>query len=84
MIKNLEEEGFFTYSVVSLCVGIEERFVMYDGTRCVTLDEISTVRKRLSVSLANTVPFFMYGTQKKPPESMLRELKKIVEEIFET
>ena len=83
IIARYENEGFFAYSIVSLSVGIEDRFVMFDGEKAVTLDEISTVRKRLATSLANTVPFFMYGTQKHLSDTMKRELKAVARECFD-
>jgi len=84
VIARHEKEGFFAYSIVSLSIGIEARFVMYDGEKALTLDEISTVRKRLATSLANTVPFFMYGTQKHLSDTMKRELKAVVGECFDS
>ena len=81
-IADSANEGFYAYSIVSLSLGIESRFILFDGQKCLSLDEISTVRKRLATSLANTVPFFMYGTSKELPPSLRAKLKRIVIRTF--
>ncbi len=75
-------EVFYAYSIVSLSIGIEKKFLLYDGDKVLKIDEISTVRKRLRTSLNNTVPFFLFTTQKELPVSLRKELKKIVILIF--
>jgi HD superfamily phosphohydrolase len=76
------EDAFYAYSIVSLSIGIEKKFLLYDGEKAVRIDEISTVRKRLRTSLSNSVPFFLFSNQKTLPEGLKRALKEAVLELF--
>jgi HD superfamily phosphohydrolase len=75
-------DAFYTYSIVSLSVGIEKKFLLYDGEKAIRIDEISTVRKRLKTSLSNSVPFFLFSNQKKLPETLKQALKEVVLKLF--
>ncbi len=75
-------DNFYAYSIISLSIGLDKNFLLYDGERTVFIDEISTVRKRLKVSRANSVPFFIFSNQKKLPKEMRESLKEIFLEVF--
>jgi HD superfamily phosphohydrolase len=77
--KNSE---FYAYSIISLSIGLEKNFLLYDGEETVLIDEISTVRKRLKVSRSNSVPFFIFSNQKELPTEMRDRLKEILFELF--
>ncbi len=77
-----EGDNFYAYSIISLSIGLDKDFLLYDGERTVLIDEISTVRKRLKVSRANSVPFFIFSNQKKLPKEMRERLKEILFEVF--
>ena len=77
-----EGDNFYAYSIISLSIGLDKNFLLYDGERTVLIDEISTVRKRLKVSRANSVPFFIFSNQKKLPKEMRERLKEILFEVF--
>ena len=75
-------DTYYAYSIVSLSIGIENKFILFDGEKAVKIDEISTVRKRLMTSLSNTVPFFLFGTKKELPANLRAQLKAIVLALF--
>ena len=76
------DDTFYAYHIVSLSIGIEKKFLLYDGQKAVQIDEISTVRKRLLISLSNTVPFFLFSNQETLPEELRLALKEVVLELF--
>lgn len=78
------KDTFFTYQVVSFSLGIEKEFALYDGNSLVSIDEISTVRKRLKHSMLNTVPFYIYTNKQAINAKMKEELKTILFDIFIT
>ncbi len=75
-------DNYYAYSIISLSIGLDKNFLLYDGEKTVLIDEISTVRKRLKVSRANSVPFFIFSNQKKLPKEMRERLKEILFEVF--
>ncbi|RXJ89289.1 hypothetical protein CRV01_09470 [Arcobacter sp. CECT 8983] len=77
-----EEELFFTYQTVSFKIGIERDFSLYDGENLISLDEISTLRKRLKQSMRNTVPFYIYTNKKHMNDEMKSELKELILSVF--
>jgi len=79
-----EDKGlFFTYQIVSFKIGIEKNFSFYDGENLITIDEISTLRKRLKQSMLNTVPFYIYSNKKNMNEEMKDDLKEILFKVFD-
>ena len=84
-IKKYENENkgqFFSYSIVSFSIGMQKDFKLYDGEELISIDEISTVRKRLKKSLSNTVPFYLYTNKKYFTQDMKEDLKAILTDIF--
>ncbi len=77
-----KKDAYYAYSIVSLSIGIEDKFILFDGERALYIDEISTVRKRLKTSLSNTVPFFLFSTKKSLPVPLKKELKQIIMALF--
>ncbi len=77
-----KEDEFYSYSIVSMSIGIDKNFLLYDGKKTLVIDEISTLRKRLKTSMANSVPFFIFSNKEKLSLEMRRETKKILFEIF--
>ena len=75
-------EEFYAYSIISLSIGLDKNFLLYDGEKTVLIDELSTVRKRLKVSRANSVPFFIFSNCKVLPKEMRLKLKEILFEVF--
>lgn len=80
--ESKEKNLFFTYQIVSFKIGIEKDFRLYDGENIITIDEISTVRKRLKQSMLNTVPFYIYSNSKELDSQMKEELREIIFEVF--
>jgi len=80
--ENKKEDIFFTYQIVSFNIGIKKDFCLYDGEQLINIDEVSTLRKRLKHSMLNTVPFYIYSNKKILNESMKKELRTIVLDIF--
>jgi HD superfamily phosphohydrolase len=80
--KYSKNSEFYAYSIISLSIGLEKNFLLYDGEKTVLIDEISTVRKRLKVSRSNSVPFFIFSNQKELPIAMRDRLKEILFELF--
>jgi polyhydroxyalkanoate synthesis regulator protein len=70
------------YQIVSFSLGIQKEFSLYDGKTLISIDEISTLRKRLKDSMQNTVPFYLYTNKKEFTNDMREELKSILFEIF--
>ena len=84
-VKKYENENkgqFFSYSIVSFKLGIEKDFKLFDGDGLISIDEISTVRKRLKKSLSNTVPFYLYTNKNFFTQDMKLDLKAILTDIF--
>ncbi|WP_228712642.1 HD domain-containing protein [Halarcobacter mediterraneus] len=77
-----EENTFLTYQTVSFNIGIEKDFLLYDCENLVSIDEISTLRKRLKQSMRNTVPFYLYVNKKNITDSMKKELKELILDVF--
>ena len=80
--KHSKDKTFYTYSVVSMSLGIDKNFLLYDGEKTVSIDELSTVRKRLNTSMANSVPFFIFSNKKELNQEMKRELKELLFRVF--
>ena len=80
--KHNKEKHFFAYSIVSLSLGLDKDFLLYDGEKSIKIDEISTLRKRLIISRSNTVPFYIFSNTKHLTEEMIGELKEILFEVF--
>ena len=80
--KHNKHNSFYAYSVVSLSTGIDKNFSLYDGEKIVLMDELSTVRKRLNTSRANSVPFFIFSNEVKLTQEMKFELKEILFKVF--
>ncbi len=80
--KYNKEEDFFAYSIVSLSIGIDKNFLLYDGEKSIKIDEVSTIRKRLITSRSNSVPFYIFSNTKYLTDEMIRELKEILFEVF--
>ncbi len=82
----MEQHGkgdeFYAYSIISLSIGLDKNFLLYDGQKTLLIDEVSTVRKRLKTSRANSVPFFIFSNQKALPKEMRESLKEILFEVF--
>jgi len=80
--KHNQDNSFFAYSIVSLSIGIDKNFLLYDGEKSIKIDEISTLRKRLITSRSNSVPFYIFSNEKSLTEEMKKELREIVFEVF--
>jgi len=80
--KYAKDNNFYAYSIISLSVGIDKNFMLYDGIKPLLLDELSTVRKRLNTSRSNSVPFFIFSNKKHLTKKMIIELKKILIDVF--
>ncbi len=82
MEKYGKDDEFYAYSIISLSIGIDKNFLLYDGQKTLLIDEVSTVRKRLKTSRVNSVPFFIFSNQKALPKEMRLKLKEILFEVF--
>ncbi len=80
--KHNKEENFFAYSIVSLSIGIDKEFLLYDGEKSIKIDEISTLRKRLITSRSNSVPFYIFSNTNCLTKEMIVELKEILFKVF--
>ena len=80
--KYSKNDEFYAYSIISLSIGLDKKFLLYDGEKTLLIDELSTVRKRLKVSRANSVPFFIFSNQKELPMEMRKCVKEILFEVF--
>ena len=77
-----DKETFFSYQIVSFNLGIDKEFTLYDGESLISIDEVSTLRKRLKQSMQNTVPFYLYSNNKQLTKEMKKELKSIIIKTF--
>ncbi len=77
-----KDNKFYSYSIVSMSIGIDKNFLLYDGKKTLIIDEISTLRKRLKTSMANSVPFFIFSNEKILSLEMRKEIKKILFDVF--
>jgi hypothetical protein len=82
MEKQAKEDEYYAYSIISLSIGIEKNFLLYDGEKVLVIDEVSTVRKRLTTSRANSVPFYIYSNQATFSVEMIEDIKDILFNIF--
>ena len=80
--KHNQNESFFAYSVVSISIGIDKNFLLYDGEKSIKINEVSTLRKRLITSRSNTVPFYIFSNQKALTVSMKEELREVLLDVF--
>lgn len=80
--KHNKNSDFFTYSIVSLSIGIDKNFLLYDGEKSIKIDEVSTLRKRLITSRSNTVPFYIFTNKKSLTKEMKCELKEMLFKVF--
>ncbi|MEA3352887.1 MAG: HD domain-containing protein, partial [Campylobacterota bacterium] len=80
--EDSDEDIFFTYRIVSLNIGIDKDFSLYDEIDLIKIDEISTLRKRLKNSILNTVPFYLYSNSPKLNEKMKDDIKEILHNVF--
>ena len=80
--KYEKEDTFFTFQIVSLSIGIDTNFVLFDGIKPVKIDAISTIRKRLKKSILNTVPFYLYSNKTTLNQEMIEDIRKILSECF--
>jgi len=72
-----DTELFLTYQVVSLSRGISKDFSLYYGNNLISIDQISTLRKRLKKSMLNSVPFFLYTNKINICDEMKQDIKKL-------
>jgi len=73
------EKGLFlTYQILELNTGISKNFCLYDGNNLISIDQISTLRKRLKKSMLNSVPFFLYCNQQELKEEIKEDIKKLL------
>lgn len=82
MERYSKDDEYYAYSIISLSIGIDKNFLLYDGEKALVIDEISTVRKRLTTSMANAVPFYIYSNQATFSDEMIGELKSILFKVF--
>ena len=80
--KYEKEDTFFTFQIVSLNIGIESNFLLFDGEKPIKIDAISTIRKRLKKSILNTVPFYLYSNKTNLNKEMIEDIRKILSECF--
>lgn len=80
--ENKQNDIFFTYRIVSLNIGIDKEFCLYDEFNLIKIDEISTVRKRLKKSILNTVPFYLYSNKPELTSKMKEDIKNILKIVF--
>jgi len=76
------ENLFFSYQIVSFNLGVSKDFCLFDTKELVTIDEVSTLRKRLKKSMLNTVPFFLYCNKDELSQKMKDDLKEILLSVF--
>ncbi|CAA6805587.1 MAG: Deoxyguanosinetriphosphate triphosphohydrolase (EC [uncultured Sulfurovum sp.] len=75
-------DDFFSYSIISLSIGIDKNFLLYDGEKSIKIDEVSTLRKRLITSRSNTVPFYIFTNKKSLTKEMKEALREILFKVF--
>jgi len=73
-----DDELFLTYHIVSLSTGVSKNFNLYDGENLISIDQVSTLRKRLKKSMLNSVPFFLYSNKKIVCTQMKEDIKNIL------
>lgn len=74
---------FLSYQIVSFTLGVSKNFYLFGESGLISIDEISTLRKRLKKSMLNTVPFFIYSSKKELNKEMKKDLKEILICVFE-
>ncbi len=80
--KYEKNDIFFTFQIVSLNIGIETDFLLFDGEKPIKIDAISTIRKRLKKSILNTVPFYIYTNKTHLTKDMTEDIRKILSDCF--
>ncbi len=80
--EEIDNDTFYTYRIVSLNIGIDKEFCLFDGDELVKIDQVSTLRKRLKKSILNTVPFYIFSNKHLLNENMKKEIKNILYEVF--
>lgn len=80
--KYEKKDRYFTFQIVSLNIGIDKDFSLYDGEKLIKIDEVSTIRKRLKKSILNTVPFYLYSNETYLDDDMKSVLKNILIDTF--
>ena len=80
--EEIDSDTFYTYRIVSLNIGIDKEFCLFDGDELVKIDQVSTLRKRLKKSILNTVPFYIFSNKQLLNENMKKEIKNILYEVF--
>ncbi|MGM0624107.1 MAG: hypothetical protein ACQESH_08845 [Campylobacterota bacterium] len=83
MYEAQNKGSYLTYHIVSFKLGVAKDFALYNGQQLLSIDEISTLRKRLKKSMQNTVPFFIYCSQKQLDSKMKKQLKRLFFDVFE-
>jgi hypothetical protein len=78
-----KDKLFLSYQIVSFKLGVSKDFYLFSGEELVSIDEVSTLRKRLKKSMLNTVPFFIYCNQKELTSQMKEDLKHLLIDVFE-
>ncbi|WP_228283379.1 HD domain-containing protein [Arcobacter sp. FWKO B] len=78
-----KEKLFLSYQIVSFSLGISKDFHLFSGEELVSIDEVSTLRKRLKKSMLNTVPFFIYCDKKELSKEIKKDLKELLFDVFE-
>ena len=73
------EKGLYcTYQIIELNTGISKNFCLYDGDKLISIDQISTLRKRLKKSMLNSVPFFLYCNKQEINDTIKNDIKKLL------
>jgi len=80
--EELENDTFYTYRIVSLNIGIDKEFCLFDGDELIKIDQVSTLRKRLKKSILNTVPFYIFSNKSQLNINMIEDIKNILYEVF--
>ncbi|MFA6684371.1 MAG: hypothetical protein WCS26_03825 [Arcobacteraceae bacterium] len=78
-----KEKLFLSYQIVSFSLGVSKDFHLFSGEELVSIDEVSTLRKRLKKSMLNTVPFFIYCDKKELSKDIKKDLKELLFDVFE-
>ena len=74
-----QEKGLFlSYQIIALKPGISKNFCLFDGDHLISIDQISTLRKRLKKSMLNTVPFFLYSNKKEITSEIKEDIKHLL------
>ncbi len=80
--EDIDNNTFYTYRIVSLNIGIDKEFCLFDGDELVKIDQVSTLRKRLKKSILNTVPFYIFSNKSTLSKNMIEDIKNILYEVF--